>query len=169
LPCANELAGVERVREGLTLRQAEAGDAEAIGALTRQAYAKWVPIIGREPGPMLADYAEAVRKHRIDLLYLDDDLVALIETIASADQFLIKNVAVSPPFQGRGLGRKLLAHAEELAATLGYDRIRLYTNEAFVEDVQLYSRLGYKADREEAFKGGIILHMSKPIACEPSA
>jgi len=163
-----ELAGVERVSEGLTMRQAVAADAEAIRVVTRQAYSKWVPIIGREPGPMMTDYAEAVRKHRIDLLYLDSDLVGVIETIPSSDQFLIKNVAVSPPFQGRGFGRKLLAHAEELAAALGYDRIRLYTNEAFIEDVQLYGKLGYSVDREEEFRGGIILHMSKPIRCEPS-
>ena len=50
-------------------------DASAIRALTREAYAKWVPVIGREPKPMMADYAEAVQKHRIDLLYLDGELV----------------------------------------------------------------------------------------------
>ena len=55
----------------LELRQALGTDASAIRELTREAYAKWVPVIGREPKPMMADYAEAVRKHRIDLLYVD--------------------------------------------------------------------------------------------------
>jgi hypothetical protein len=27
----------------------------------------------------------------------------------------------------------------------------------------LYARLGYRVDREEEFKGGIVVHMSKPI------
>jgi len=36
-------------------------DASAIRALTREAYAKWVPVIGREPKPMMADYAKAVQ------------------------------------------------------------------------------------------------------------
>ena len=53
------------------LRQAVATDAPAIRDLTRAAYAKWVPLIGREPKPMTADYAEAVRKHRFDLLYAE--------------------------------------------------------------------------------------------------
>jgi ribosomal protein S18 acetylase RimI-like enzyme len=111
----------------LELRQALGTDASAIRDLTREAYAKWVPVIGREPKPMTADYAEALRKHRIDLLYLDGKLAALIETIAEPDHLLIENVAVSPAFQGRGLGRKLIAHAEQLAGSLGHDEIKLYT------------------------------------------
>jgi GNAT superfamily N-acetyltransferase len=100
------------------LRQGVAADAPAIRGLTRAAYAKWVPVIGREPKPMTADYAEAVRKHRFDLLYVAGKLAALIEMIPEADHLLIENVAVSPPFQGCGLGRKLMAHAEKVAASL---------------------------------------------------
>ena len=49
--------------------------------LTRDAYAKWVPAIRREPRPMSADYAAAIRAHWIDLLEDDTGLVALIEMI----------------------------------------------------------------------------------------
>ncbi len=145
------------------LRQAVASDANAIRELTRAAYAKWVPLIGREPKPMTADYAEAVRNHRFDLLYAAGKLAALIETIKEADHLLIENVAVSPSFQGRGLGRKLMAHAEDLAASSGFGEIRLYTNVLFVENVQFYCRLGYRVDREEVLPVGIAIHMSKPI------
>jgi len=145
------------------LRRGAAEDAPAIRELTRTAYAKWVPVIGREPKPMAADYAEAVRKHRFDLLYVEGELAALIETIPEADHLLVENVAVAPAFQGRGLGRKLMAHAEELAASLGFGEIRLYTNKLFAENVQLYGKLGYRLDREEEFKGGVVVHMSKRI------
>lgn len=149
--------------DGEELRQGVAADAVAIRDLTRAAYAKWVPVIGREPKPMTADYAEALRKHRFDLLYVEGKLAALIETIAGADHLLIENVAVSPLFRGRRLGRKLMAHAEKLAASLGFGEIRLYTNKLFAENVRLYRKLGYRVDREQAFKGGIVVHMSKPI------
>ena len=145
------------------LRRAVASDAPAIRALTREAYAKWVPLIGREPKPMTADYAEAVRHHRIDLLHLDGVLAALIETIAEADHLLIENVAVSPAFQGRGLGRKLMAHAEELAASAGHGETRLYTNNLFTQNIELYRKLGYRVDREEVLEIGVAVHMSKPI------
>ena len=109
--------------------------------LTREAYAKWVPVIGREPLPMRADYDEAVRQHRIDLAFLDGGLAALIETIDKGDHLVIENVAVAPAFQGHGLGRHLLTHAEQLAAELGYAEVRLYTNKMFEANVAALSRL----------------------------
>lgn len=143
------------------LRQAKATDAAAIRDLTRQAYAKWVPLIGREPKPMTADYEKAVARHRFDLLHVDGVLAALIETIREADHLLVENVAVSPSFQGRGLGRRLMAHAETLAHELGFDTIRLYTNQRFVENIALYRKLGYQVDREEVVPVGVVTHMSK--------
>ena len=144
------------------LRRAVASDVADIRKLTREAYAKWVPLIGREPKPMTADYAEAVRRHRIDLLHLDGVLAALIETIAEADHLLIENVAVSPAFQGRGFSRKLMAHAEQIAASSGFGEIRLYTNKLFTQNIELYRKLGYRVDREEQLAIGVAVHMSKP-------
>ena len=146
------------------LRRAVVSDAPAIRALTRLAYAKWVPIAGREPLPMRADYEAAVRDHRIDLLYKGGELAALIETVAESDHLLIENVAVSPAFQGQGLGRTLLAHAEQLAAASGHAELRLYTNKLFAANIALYQRLGYRIDREESLNGGIAVHMSKRLA-----
>ena len=148
--------------DAVALRQALATDAAAIRELTRAAYAKWTPIIGREPKPMTADYAEAVRTHRFDLLFVEGKLAALIETIPVADHLLIENVAVSPAFQRRGFGRRLIAHAERIAAAAGYGEVRLYTNKLFTINIMYYCELGYRVDREEEFEGGVVVHMSKP-------
>ena len=145
------------------LRQAKATDAASIRELTRVAYAKWVPLIGREPKPMTANYEEAVARHRFDLLYIDGTLAALIETIRESDHLLVENVAVSPSQQGRGFGRRLMAHAETLARELGYREIRLYTNQRFVENIALYQKLGYRIYREEVVPVGVVTHMSKPL------
>ncbi len=112
---------------------------------------------------MTADYDAAVRNHRFDLLYVQGKLAALIETMVQSDHLLIENVAVLPAYQGRGLGRRLLAHAEQLAAAAGLKQIRLYTNQRFVENIELYKRLGYCIDREEETERGIAVHMSKLI------
>ncbi len=57
----------------------------------------------------------------------------------------------------------MLAHAEQVAASLGVKDLRLYTNKRFAENVQLYLRSGYAIDREEALKDGFLVHMSKRI------
>jgi GNAT superfamily N-acetyltransferase len=147
----------------IQLRQATAADVAAIRALTRAAYAKWVSLIGREPVPMTADYDAAILTHRFDLLERDGRLAALIETVDEGDQLLIENVAVAPAFQGQGLGRALLAHAERLAAELGRPRLRLFTNRRFAENIRLYQSVGYVIDCEEDVGFAVRVHMSKRV------
>ena len=45
--------------------------------------------------------------------------------------------------------------------------VRLYTNRLFTANVELYLRSGYAIDREEAFWGGVKVHMSKRVLREP--
>lgn len=151
--------------DGFELRLATAADADAIRALTRAAYAKWVEPDGREPKPMLADYDAAVREHRFDLAFVDGVLAALIETVDEGNRLLVENVAVAPAHQGRGLGTRLLALADEIARSQGKQRIRLYTNKRWAQNVRLYLRLGYAIDsEEETAPGRVRVNMSKPIA-----
>jgi len=146
------------------VRRATPADAAAVRELTRAAYAKWVPVIGREPKPMTTDYDAAVRDHLVDLLHVDDRLVALIEMLPGADHLLIVNVAVMPTAQGRGFGRVLLAHAEAVARSLGLGEMRLYTNGRFTDNLRLYGRLGYRVDREEVHPQlGVAVYMSKRL------
>jgi ribosomal protein S18 acetylase RimI-like enzyme len=84
--------------------------------------------------------------------------------VSRADHLLIENVAVSPAFQGRGYGRLLIDHAERLAASLRLPELRLYTNKQFVANIAIYRRLGYAIYREDPFRGGFIVHMSKRLA-----
>ncbi|WP_224705558.1 GNAT family N-acetyltransferase [Devosia aquimaris] len=144
-------------------RQATASDAPAITALVRAAYARWVPLIGREPMPMRVDYAEALTRHRIDLLVVDDGLVGLIETLQHPDHLWIENIAVEPQCQGRGHGRMLLAHAEQRAREAGCGELRLLTNAAFASNVALYERTGFHVGRSEPFMGGTTLYLSKRL------
>jgi len=148
-----------------TLRQAITDDAAAIRRLTRAAYAKWVPLIGREPRPMTADYGKAVRDHRFDLLEIDGKLVALIETVVRADHLLIENIAVDPAHQDRGFGRFLIAQTEQRAASSGLREVRLYTNQRFAENIRLYIGLGYRIGSEEKIGDGIVVvHMHKSLS-----
>jgi ribosomal protein S18 acetylase RimI-like enzyme len=145
------------------LRRAGPADAAAVLGLTRLAYAKWIPLVGREPTPMTQDYERVVREDPVDLLLAGDELVALVWMVVHPDHLLIESLAVAPAHQGRGHGHRLLAHAEAFAADRGLPMVRLYTNRLFVANVELYRRAGYGIDREEPFWGGVKVHMSKRI------
>lgn len=147
----------------IVLRRATAEDAAAVRALTREAYHRWVAVTGREPLPMRVDYEEAVRKHRFDLLYEDDALAALIETVPGDGHLLIVNVAVAPAFQKRGHGRRLMALAETIAREAGIAKLLLYTNSLMAENIALYKRLGYAIEREQPFGTSVQVYMGKAI------
>ncbi len=144
-------------------RAAKPEDAGAIRDVVRAAYARWIPMIGREPRPMVADYDRAVREHRIDVMVSGSVIVGLIEMMLREDHLWIENIAVRPEDQGRGLGRQLLVHAERQAIEAGCAEIRLLTNAAFEANVALYEKTGYVIVKSEPFMGGTTVYMTKTI------
>ena len=63
--CSGVLSAVTEVKYRKSImpaliRQAMPEDTARIGAIARAAYAKYVPRIGREPAPMVADFAAEV-------------------------------------------------------------------------------------------------------------
>lgn len=147
----------------LSFRRAGAADVGTVAAITDAAYAKWVPIIGRKPKPMVADHTAAIRDHIVELASLDGKIVGLIELIPAADHLLLENIAIDPAAQGQGIGRRLMRRVEERAVEMGFSLVRLYTNQAFAANLDFYRHLGYAIEREESFKGGIIVHFVKMV------
>lgn len=147
----------------IKIRRAGPADAPAVRQLVCDAYAKWVPVMGREPMPMGADYDLAVRTHEVDLAYVGGQLAALVETILHHDHLFIENLAVAPGHQGRGLGRYLLAHAEARGRDLGMPEMRLLTAQAMDGNVRLYQSAGYQIDRTDPFMAGFTVYMSKDL------
>lgn len=147
------------------IRRAGTCDAAAVRDLTRHSYAKWIPVIGREPKPMSADYGRAILRHQIDVMEDDTGLVALIEMIPEPEYLLIENIAVHAGRQGQGIGSRLLAHAEAVARDMGKSELRLYTNAAFAANLVFYARHGYsETERAPLPDGGTMVHFVKPVS-----
>ena len=145
-------------------RRAMSADAPAVRELTRAAYLEWVPVIGREPKPMTADYERAVAEHIIDLYEIAGRLVGLIEMIPEPPHLSIENIAVAPDLHGKGIGDDLLGHAEAIARALGFQEMRLYTNAKFATNIAFYEKRGFvEFLREPVPSGDIAVHMKKAI------
>jgi len=110
------------------------------------------------------DYAARIDHGQVDVVVTGTELVGLIVLVAHDDHLLIDNVAVDPDFQGRGAGRALLSHAEKVAATHGLFELRLYTNAAMTENLELYPRLGYRETGRRTEHGFQRVFFAKPLA-----
>ena len=129
--------------QGLEIRPARADDVEGVRQLVRDAYAVYIPRIGREPAPMAADYGGLVREGVVTIAADEDAIVGVLVLRPRPSSLLLENIAVAPTEQHRGIGRALMAFAEQRARELGLTKITLYTNARMTENLSFYSRLGY--------------------------
>jgi ribosomal protein S18 acetylase RimI-like enzyme len=145
------------------IRLARIEDHHSVAAVVEAAYVHYVPRIGREPGPMLDDYAALIGTRRVYVLDNDGAIDGIVVLIPEAGSMFLDNVAVSPKAQGRGFGRMLLKFAEQSALDAGYRSIKLYTNEAMTENIALYSRIGYVETHRVEEKGLRRIYMTKSL------
>ncbi len=127
----------------ITVRPAGDADADTLQRIAAAAYQHYVPRIGRAPAPMTADYVAAVRHGQAWVAVEHGKVAGFAILIAQSGYLLLENVAVLPAAQGRGIGARLMALAEEQARSLRFGEIRLYTNEAMTENIAYYARHGY--------------------------
>jgi ribosomal protein S18 acetylase RimI-like enzyme len=133
--------------------------------LVQRAYGHYVERIGMRPGPMDDDYEAAVRGRRAWVADVEGEVAGVLVLEAHEDHLLVENVAVEPGRQGQGIGRALLAFAEQHAANLGLPELRLYTHEKMTENQALYARLGYQEDERRRTEHGFDrVFMSKRLA-----
>jgi ribosomal protein S18 acetylase RimI-like enzyme len=127
-----------------TIRPAEIQEAGAVTMLVREAYAKYVGRIGREPAPMLVDYEAAIMARETWVLVEGDETSGILVMRPENDHLFVETVAVRPDRQGSGLGRRLMAFVEEAARDRGLREIQLYTNEKMEENLPFYRSLGFE-------------------------
>jgi len=147
------------------VRRATAEDADKLTVLARAAYARHVPVIGREPMPMSADWGQLLSEQEIWIVDgAAGEALASLALDIQPDHVMIWSVAVAPAHQKRGLGRRLMALAETRARALQRAEIRLFTNARMEGNIALYRRLGYHETRREPLSDRVLVHMSKAVS-----
>jgi ribosomal protein S18 acetylase RimI-like enzyme len=135
------------------IREATEGDAAPMRAIARAAYAKYVPRIGREPSPMVADYEAAVAANRAVVIEAGGSVRGYMIAWPELDAYFIENIGVDPECQGGGLGRCLIDHAVLQADRLGLPALRLYTNALMTENLSMYAHIGFVETHRTVEKG----------------
>ena len=128
------------------------------------AYQKYVDRIGRRPGPMDSDYEALVSQGRTWVAEVDGEAVGILVLQEATDHLVVENVAVTPGAQRRGIGERLLDHADEQARRAGLTEVRLYTHEAMTENLAYYPRRGFGETHRETQDGFSRVFLTKVLA-----
>jgi GNAT superfamily N-acetyltransferase len=150
------------------IRPARPEDRGAVETIVDAAYTVYIDRIGKPPGPMLDDYAQLIADGMVSVLEdAGGTIAAIIVLVPQPDHLLLDNIAVRPDRQGQGLGRRLIAFAEDEARRLGFAELRLYTHERMIENIALYTRLGFAETGRGQQAGYDRVFMRKRVAADP--
>lgn len=137
-------------RPSARIGRAEPGDIAAVKRIARAAYAHYVARIGREPAPMVDDFAAHLAAGQLWVARTAGASSRVVGFVVArpcggpgTSHWHLSNVAVDPKAQGSGLGGRLIAHVEATARAAGARAVELYTNARMTENQRLYPRLGY--------------------------
>ena len=132
---------------GLEIRRATITDAEALAEVYQSAYQE-----NRELGfPAKAESAtsgtvsEWIRESQICVAKIEEQLVGGVRLeVTGSERVKLSHLGVHEQWKGEGLGRRLLAHAEEMVRVQDYTFIWLTTPEDHPYLPDLYRRHGYE-------------------------
>ena len=147
----------------MRLRSASEDDAQAVTKCVQAAYRHYIERIGRAPAPMGEDYARAIREARVTVAESGGKVVGVLVLAAADGELLLENVAVAPSYQHKGLGAKLVAHAEAEALRRGFGSLCLYTHEKMTENRTWYAKLGYVELDRRSEHGFARVYYRKPL------
>ena len=125
------------------IRRATEDDVARIVEIARAAYIKYVPRMGREPPPMLADFAAEVAAGRVVVIEIARAVGGYLISWPKMEAYFIDNIAVDPAHQGLGLGRQLMEYAVRETKRHNLSAIQLYTNATMTENLAMYARMGF--------------------------
>jgi ribosomal protein S18 acetylase RimI-like enzyme len=132
--------------ENMPIRQAQQADQLDVVACVQNAYARYLPRIGKQPAPMLADYYALIAQCVVYVLPGEEGIRGVLVMMPQDKSMFVENIAVDPRFQGQGLGHRLMAFVEQQARAAQLDEITLYTNEVMTENLLFYRKLGFEEE-----------------------
>jgi len=131
-------------KDSWSIRRAKIDDAMALTECMHAAYGEYSNRFGNERlPPLTVNYATEIKEFPVWVAISNELVVGGIIMMPEKEHMTIANVAVSPQFQGKGLGRGLLEFAQTEARNQGFKELRLATHVHLVENISLYTHLGW--------------------------
>lgn len=135
----------------INFREAQQGDEEGVLKVVREVLSGY----GLEFNPEEEDLdVTNLKKYYMNnkgwfQVILEDDRIIGSTGIFKVDETTceLRKMYLLPSYQGKGLGKKLMENALEVAKALGYKTITLQTNSVLVKALPLYERFGFRQEK----------------------
>ena len=150
-----------------TIRLAKTDEAGLVRDIKASAYVPaYREFVGAVPRPAFEDYQKRIESGDVWIAEILDKPVAVLVVEANPDFLMVYSVAVDPRWQGKGLGKALLAYADQCAIKRGLREIRLHTNSKLLRNIGLYESSGFVRIGERPHPnqpGQVLIDMAKTI------
>ena len=133
--------------DAIEIRPLEVGED---GSVFRMLNEEWISryfVLEKKDRETLGDPENTILRKggRIFIAYAQGQAVGCVALIPMGDAvYELSKMAVSPAFQGRGIGRRLLEHAIAQARQLGASSLFLGSNSVLKNAVHLYEAVGFR-------------------------
>ena len=125
-------------------RQALPADATACQKIAEAAYLPYLTRMDRKPAPMNANYINHIKNDQV--FVMEDSQVAQIIAfsviVIKNKIYWLENIAVSPQYQQRGIGKEILSEIEKWLSKRTHS-YQLYTNIVMYENIVWYKKQGF--------------------------
>ncbi|MFC6996489.1 GNAT family N-acetyltransferase [Rufibacter roseus] len=129
--------------------------------LTEFAQAPWELLLDADPNRTLVE--EYLSEGFCFLAYAQEELVGefVVVPLQDAERWEVKNIAVSPAWQGKGIGKELLKKAMKEAAERGGRWLEIGTGNSSLGQLALYQKMGFWL--KEVWPDFFTRHYPEPI------
>ena len=125
------------------IRNASLDDLRSIERIADAAYQQYVPLLGRKPAPMVADFKCHLINDRVIVFERGGQVLGYAIVLAERPIPLLDNIAVNVSVRGQGVGSALIDHIEAHLIQCGKRCYDLYTNVVMVQNIRWYKSLGF--------------------------
>ena len=157
----------ENKKSCIVIRVAEFADATSISDLLNEAFSEYKHLYTRKAltATVLGVYKikERIYNKRTWVVLVDGVINGTISLIPADDTLYIKSVAVAPVARGKGLGKAMMKHAENLALKMKFHYMELTTTHFLTDAIKLYEGFGFEHRGAKDLYGTPLMRMVKDL------
>jgi GNAT superfamily N-acetyltransferase len=141
----------------IEIREAIRQDAQIVHSLVQAAFSEYRGVVvppTEAENETLEAVVRDIEAGVVLVAWRGEEAIGTARYELRPDCLYARRVAVPPEYRGQGVGDALMLHLEDLARSLGYERVSLSTRRSLPRNLAFYLRLGYRITKEEPHHRG---------------